>query len=34
MTTTRQKQTPSNSEREQTGNGATTGYEAEAVANG
>ena len=28
MTTTRQKQTPSNSEREQTGNGATTGYEA------
>ena len=28
MTTTRQKQTPSNTEREQTDNGATTGYEA------
>ena len=28
MATTRQKQTPSNTEREQTGNGATTGYEA------
>ena len=28
MTTTRQKQTPSNTKREQTGNGATTGYEA------
>ena len=29
MTTTRQKQTPSNTKREQTSNGATTGYEAE-----
>ena len=29
MTTTRQRRTPSNTEREQTGNGATTGYEAE-----
>ena len=29
MTTTRQKRTSSNTEREQTGNGATTGYEAE-----
>lgn len=28
MTTTRQKQTLSNTKREQTGNGATTGYEA------
>ena len=29
MTTTRQRRTPTNTEREQTGNGATTGYEAE-----
>ena len=29
MTTTRQRRTSSNTEREQTGNGATTGYEAE-----
>ena len=29
MPTTRQRQTPTNTEREQTGNGATTGYEAE-----
>ena len=28
MTTTRQRRTPTNTEREQTGNGATTGYEA------
>ena len=29
MTTTRQRKTPSNTKREQTSNGATTGYEAE-----